>query len=138
MRMNEANELLCKAIRTLLNNDLFKDVYVTTKNQKINNLLAKNKAVILLNIAPDSEKERYMDHSISLQNFKVKTYFIGNYSDRDYIVDIIDKITEDLYQDVTDLDKDVVYTDFKLSYESVPDRNNVFYFCGIIKLEKND
>ena len=138
MRTNEVAKLVAKSLKDIFNNDLFKDVYVTTEIPDTEKLLSTYKAIIQLNIMPDSEKERYGDHSVSRENFNIKTYITGKFKDRNYLIDIIDKIKEDLYFNKTNLDEEVVYTDFEFVYEAVPNPKNIFFFCGIINLEKND
>ena len=129
IRINDYVEKIAVATKNILKKD-FKDVYITTENQNIDKHLSKNKAVVLFNHIPNNEFKRFLNSDIDEIILHTTVYVIGKLENRKYLLDIIDKMSQDLY-DGEEFDNDKCrYLDYTYGYEGNPDSNGMIFFAG--------
>jgi hypothetical protein len=117
----------------------FRDVLITTENTDIDKKLEKYKCIILLNHIPSNDFNRLINREIESVILNTGCYVIGNLKNRKYMVDVVDKMTQELYEGCDfDIETDteiITYINYIYGYESNPDDNNTIYFSGILKTE---
>lgn len=131
VRINDYVEKVAVATKNILKED-FKDVYVTTENKDIDKLLGKNKAVVLFNHIPNNEFKRFINRDIDEIVLHTTVYVIGKLENRKYLIDIIDKMTQDLFDGVEFDNSQCRYLDYTYSYEGNPDASGTIFFAGTI------
>lgn len=129
IRINDYVEKIALATRNILKKD-FKDVYVTTENKDIDKIMKKYKAVVIFNHIPNNEFKRYMNHDIEEIILHTTVYVYGHIENRKYLLDIIDKMTQDLYDGVEFDDDKCTYVDYTYSYEGNPDTGGNILLVG--------
>ena len=117
----------------------FRDVLITTENTDIDKKLEKYKCIILLNHIPSNDFNRLINREIESVILNTGCYVIGNLKNRKYMVDVVDKMTQELYEgcdfDIETDTENITYINYIYGYESNPDDNNTIYFSGILKTE---
>lgn len=132
IRINDYVEKIAVSTKNILKKD-FKDVYVTTENKDIDKLLSKNKAVVIFDHIPNNEFNRFLNRDIDEIILHTTVYVIGKIENRKYLLDIIDKMTQDLYDGVEFDNNNCKYLDYTFGYESKSvDSGGTTYFAGTI------
>lgn len=137
IRSNDYIEKIVLSLRKLLKD--FPDVFITTENTDMDERMKKYKCIILLNHIPMNEFNRAIDGNIESVILNTGCYIFGNLKYKKYMIDIIDKITQELYEGCEfDIETDteyITYLNYFYNYESSPDTHNVIYFSGTIRIE---
>ena len=137
IRSNDYIDKMAVSLKNLIKD--FRDVLITTENVDIDKKLEKYKCVILLNHIPSNEFNRVLNMEIESVILNTGCYVFGNLKYRKYMIDVIDKMTQELYEGC-DFDTEteteyITYINYIFGYESNPDANNTIYFSGTLKTE---
>ena len=137
IRSNDYVEKIVLSMRKLLKD--FPDVFITTENKDMDERIKKYKCIILLNQIPSNDFTRLVNRDVESVILNTGCYVFGNLKNRKYMIDIIDKITQELYEGCEfdiETDKEIItYLNYFYGYESNPDVHNIIYFSGTIKTE---